>query len=213
LVSLAGDHEGRVAVVCAGLHADRLVAAERRHDVRIVPFRGNWFGLRPRAAELVKGNIYPVPDPRFPFLGVHFTRRVDGSVWVGPNAMLAGGREAYTPWTVNVRDVAAVATFRGSWRMAWRYARPGALELYRSCVRKAYVEEVRRYLPALSLDDLLSGPAGIRAQAVRSDGTLVDDFLLEESARAVHVLNAPTPAATSSLAIGRVLAAKVAERL
>jgi L-2-hydroxyglutarate oxidase LhgO len=214
VVSLAGDLEGRVVVVCAGLQADRLCARGRgRAEVRIVPFRGSWFGLRPQAAGLVRGNIYPVPDPRFPFLGVHFTRRVDGSVWVGPNAVLAGGREAYTPGTVNLRDLTAVARFPGTWRMARRYLRTGALELYRSCVPRAYLKEVQRYLPAVGVDDLVPGPAGIRAQAVRADGTLVDDFLIEESPRVLHVLNAPSPAATSSLAIGQALAAKITERL
>lgn len=211
----AADHfEARVVVVCAGLQADRLAAATgHRHGVRIVPFRGRWYVLRPEAARLVRRNIYPVPDPRFPFLGVHFTPRLDGSVLVGPNATLAWAREAYDRGTFKVRDAASSLAFPGTWRLARRYLRTGVAELYRDRVRRAALRELRRYVPEIGLEDLMPGPSGIRAQAVRADGTMVDDFLIESSARLVHVLNAPSPGATSSLAIGEVLASEVAARL
>ena len=212
--TLAGEVEARTAVVCAGLQADRLAEASGyRSGVRIVPFRGSWYSLRESAGALVRGNIYPVPDPRFPFLGVHFTRRIDGSVWAGPNAVLAGGREGYARGTLNLRDLADVASFPGFWRLSRRYLRTGALELYRDRVRRAYLGQMQRYVPEVRLDDLLPGPTGIRAQAVRADGTLVDDFLIEGTARVLHVLNAPSPAATSSLAIGLDLAGRVTSRL
>jgi L-2-hydroxyglutarate oxidase LhgO len=214
ITSLAGEVQARVAVVCAGLQADRLAAMSgRRPDVRVVPFRGSWDVLRPPAAAMVQGSVYPVPDPRFPFLGVHLTRRVDGAVWAGPNAVLAGGRESYARGSLNLRETAAVMAFPGAWRMAGRHLGTGMTELFRDRVRHARLRQMRRYLPELTLDDLLPGPTGIRAQAVRRDGTLVDDFLVEGDARTVHVLNAPSPAATSSLAIGEMLAAAVAERL
>ncbi len=209
-----GEIEARVVVACAGLQADRLAARTGyRNGTRIVPFRGSWYELRPAAAALVRGNVYPVPDPRFPFLGVHLTRRADGAVWAGPNAVLAGGREAYDRHSVNVRDMVETAIFAGTWRLARRYLRTGAAELYRDLVRRAALAGIRRYLPAVELDDLVPGPCGIRAQVVRADGTMVDDFLIEGSARVVHVLNAPSPGATSSLAIGEILAAEVAGRL
>jgi L-2-hydroxyglutarate oxidase LhgO len=206
--------ESRTVVACAGLQADRL-ARQCGHcrDVRIVPFRGTWFALRPAATALIRGNVYPVPDPRFPFLGVHFTRRADGAVWAGPNAVLAGGREAYARGTLNPRDIASAVTFPGTWRLARRYLRTGAAELYRDQVRRAALRVMRRYLPELTVADLLPGPNGIRAQAVRADGTMVDDFLIQGSRRVVHVLNAPSPGATSSLAIGELLAVEIRGRL
>ncbi|MEW6471838.1 MAG: L-2-hydroxyglutarate oxidase [Actinomycetota bacterium] len=214
ITSLAGEFESETAVVCAGLQADRL-AAETGHatGVRILPFRGNWFSLRPRAAALVNGNVYPVPDPRFPFLGVHFTRRVDGSVWAGPNAIVSACREAYQRGTVNPADIADLVRFRGTWRLVRRYWRQGAKELYHDLVRRAAHAEMVRYLPGLALADLLPGPTGIRAQAVRDDGSLVDDFLLRGTRRIVHVLNAPSPGATSSLAIGELIGAEVGEKV
>jgi L-2-hydroxyglutarate oxidase len=215
--SLAGDVVAGAVVVCAGLQADRLARASGgQHgdgDVRIVPFRGSWYSLRPPGGALVRGNIYPVPNPRLPFLGVHLTRRIDGSVWVGPNAVLAGGRESYSRGTVNFRDVAATAGFPGAWRLGRRHLRTGALELYRDRVRRAYLRALQRYVPEVGLDDLVPGPTGIRAQAVRGDGSMIDDFLIEGTRRVIHVLSAPSPAATSSLAIGQVLAGQVAERL
>lgn len=213
-VTAADRFEARVVVVCAGLQADRLAAKTGHlHGVRIVPFRGSWYLLRPEAARLVRGNIYPVPDPRFPFLGVHFTPRLDGSVLVGPNATLAWAREAYDRRAFKPKDAASVLAFPGTWRLARRYFRTGVAELYRNRVRRAALRELRRYVPEVGLEDLMPGPSGVRAQAVRADGTMVDDFLIEGSARLLHVLNAPSPGATSSLAIGEVLASEVAARL
>lgn len=213
--SPAGDIEAGTVVVCAGLQADRLARASggQHADVRIVPFRGSWYSLGEQARTLVRGNIYPVPDPRLPFLGVHFTRRVDDAVWAGPNAVLCGGRETYARGTLNLRDLAEVAAFQGAWRLGRRYLRTGATELYQDRVPRAYLRALQRYLPEIGLDDLKPGPTGIRAQAVRADGSMVDDFLIDGTARVIHVLNAPSPAATSSLAIGGVLAGQVTERL
>jgi L-2-hydroxyglutarate oxidase len=207
-------YQARTVVACAGLQADRLARrCGHLRGVRIVPFRGSWFTLGPEAAALVRGNIYPVPDPRFPFLGVHFSRRPDGAVWAGPNAVLAGGREDYGRARLNARDLASAVSFPGTWKLSFRYGRTGIAELYRDRVKRAALHVMRRYLPDLRLSDLSAGPNGIRAQAVRRDGTLVDDFLIQGTHRVVHVLNAPSPGATSSLAIGEFLAAELAGRL
>ena len=214
LVSRAGYVGARVALVCAGLQSDRL-ARRSGHggDLRIIPFRGSYLQLRPSASHLVRGNIYPVPDPRFPFLGVHFTRRSDGAVLAGPNAVLAGGREAYSRNAVSWRDLAQVVSFPGFWRMAAQHAKTGAREVLDDRLRGRYVRQLQRYVPALEESDLVEGPTGIRAQAVRADGTLVDDFSIGGSRRLLHVRNAPSPAATASLAIGRMLTAQLLERL
>lgn len=196
---------GRVLVNCAGLHCDetaRLTGDDP--GMRIVPFRGEYFTLaRP---ELVRGLVYPVPDPAFPFLGVHLTRGIDGSVHVGPNAVPALAREGYAWGVVRPRELGATLSWPGSWRMARRHWRYGAGELRRSVSKAAFTEAVRRLLPAVTPDDLLPAAAGVRAQAVLRDGTLVDDFLIKEGPRTVHVLNAPSPAATASLPIGREVA-------
>ncbi|MEY9992484.1 L-2-hydroxyglutarate oxidase [Streptomyces sp. V4I8] len=196
---------GRVLVNCAGLYCDevaRLTGDEP--EVRIVPFRGEYYSLaRP---ELVRGLVYPVPDPAFPFLGVHLTRGIDGDVHIGPNAVPALAREGYGWGVVRPREVGATVAWPGAWRMARRHWRYGAGELRRSLSRGAFTEAVRRLLPAVTSDDLVPAAAGVRAQAVLRDGSLVDDFLIREGARAVHVLNAPSPAATASLPIGREVA-------
>ncbi|NEC90418.1 L-2-hydroxyglutarate oxidase [Streptomyces sp. SID12501] len=196
---------GRVLVNCAGLYCDE-VARLTGDDpgMRIVPFRGEYFTLaRP---ELVRGLVYPVPDPAFPFLGVHLTRGIDGSVHIGPNAVPALAREGYGWGTVRVRELAATMAWPGSWRIAARHWRYGGGELRRSVSKKAFTRAVRRLLPVVTEADLVPAAAGVRAQAVLRDGTLVDDFLIREGARAVHVLNAPSPAATASLPIGREVA-------
>lgn len=200
-------------VVCAGLWADRLatLSGERPRE-RIVPFRGDYYTLVGPARDLVRGLIYPVPDPRFPFLGVHFTRRIDGSVWAGPNAVLAFARAGYRRRDVDLRDLAETLTTRGFLRLAARYWREGLLELRRDLSKRAYLAELRRFIPDLGPSDLAFGPSGVRAQAVDPDGTLVDDFRLGGSRRILHVRNAPSPAATASLAIGRVLAAEAIDR-
>ncbi|MFE1862644.1 L-2-hydroxyglutarate oxidase [Streptomyces anandii] len=195
----------RVLVNCAGLHCDE-VARLTGDDpgMRIVPFRGEYYELaRPG---LVRGLVYPVPDPAFPFLGVHLTRGIDGGVHIGPNAVPALAREGYGWGTVRPRELAGTLTWPGSWHMAGRHWRYGAGELRRSMSKSAFTSAVRRLLPAVTADDLVPAAAGVRAQAVLRDGTLVDDFLIREGARTVHVLNAPSPAATACLPIGREVA-------
>ncbi|MFJ6658433.1 L-2-hydroxyglutarate oxidase [Streptomyces sp. NPDC091377] len=202
----AGDIvRGKVLVNCAGLHCDRIARlAGDEPDMRIVPFRGEYYELaRPG---LVNGLVYPVPDPAFPFLGVHLTRGVDGGVHVGPNAVPALAREGYRWGVVRPREIATTLSWPGTWHMARRHWRYGAGELRRSVSRRAFTAAVRRLLPVVREDDLVRAPAGVRAQAVLRDGTLVDDFLIKEGPRAVHVLNAPSPAATASLPIGREVA-------
>ncbi|WP_234329689.1 L-2-hydroxyglutarate oxidase, partial [Streptomyces viridochromogenes] len=196
---------GRVLVNCAGLYCDEVARMTGDEpEVRIVPFRGEYYSLaRP---ELVRGLVYPVPDPAFPFLGVHLTRGIDGDVHIGPNAVPALAREGYGWGVVRPREVAATVAWPGVWRMARQHWRYGAGELRRSVSRGAFTEAVRRLLPAVNADDLVPAAAGVRAQAVLRDGALVDDFLIREGARAVHVLNAPSPAATASLPIGREVA-------
>ncbi|WP_306335502.1 L-2-hydroxyglutarate oxidase [Streptomyces sp. KL118A] len=203
---------GRVLVNCAGLHCDGIARLTGDDPgMRIVPFRGEYFELaRP---ELVRGLVYPVPDPAFPFLGVHLTRGIDGGVHVGPNAVPALAREGYDWSVVRPRELAGTVGWPGSWHMARRHWRYGAGELRRSASKSAFTDAVRRLLPAVRPDDLVSAPAGVRAQAVLRDGTLVDDFLIREGARAVHVLNAPSPAATASLPIGREVARRAFEVL
>ena len=196
------DHEADGVVACAGLHADRLARASGIDpEARIVPFRGEYFELAPGAAGLVRGLVYPVPDPRFPFLGVHLTRMIDGAVHAGPNAVLALAREGYTWSTVSTRDVVDAATWPGMWRLARRNVAPGAAEVLRSLSARAFARSLARLVPAITVADLRLAPAGVRAQAIRRDGTLVDDFLVKSAPRQVHVLNAPSPAATASFEI------------
>ncbi len=196
---------GRVLVNCAGLYCDEIARLTGDDPgARIVPFRGEYYELtRP---ELVRGLVYPVPDPAFPFLGVHLTRGIDGGVHVGPNAVPALAREGYGWGVVRPREIATTLAWPGAWRMGRRHWRYGAGELRRSVSRPAFVAAVRRMLPAVAETDLVRAGAGVRAQAVLRDGGLVDDFLIQEGQRAVHVLNAPSPAATASLPIGREVA-------
>jgi (S)-2-hydroxyglutarate dehydrogenase len=204
-----GDLVAARLIACAGLHADRVSAmtGDRGRDVpRIVPFRGDYYTLTPAARGLVKGMIYPVADPRFPFLGVHLTRRIDGTVLAGPNAVLAFAREGYRRRDLSPRDLAGVLTYPGFLRLAARFWRTGAAELWRDVSRRAFLGALRGYVPELRAEHLVFGPSGVRAQALARDGSLVDDFLLGGTDRVLHVRNAPSPAATSSLAIGRVLA-------
>jgi L-2-hydroxyglutarate oxidase len=204
----------RAVVACAGLQSDRVAAlggrSARTH--RIVPFRGDYYTLKPHARNLVRGLIYPVPDPSFPFLGVHFTRRIDGEIWAGPNAVPALAREGYARWRLNPRDLLGTLAFPGFRRLARAYARTGAAEIWRDLVKRAFVAEMQRYVPAIASRDVTFGPSGIRAQCLSAEGTLVDDFLLEESDGAIHVLNAPSPGATASLAIGGTIAEKAIAR-
>lgn len=203
------EHEGertRLAadrvVICGGLHVDRLARlAGGDPDPRIVPFRGEYHLLRSERSDLVRGLVYPVPDPRYPFLGVHLTRRVDGTVDVGPNAVLAGAREGYRRRDLSARDLVETLGWQGSWTMAGRHWRTGVSELLGSVSTQRFAEAARRYVPELTKGDLRPGSAGVRAQAVARDGSLVDDFVIEQMGPVVAVRNAPSPAATSSLAI------------
>lgn len=203
----AGAFRGRALVNCAGLHSDRVARlAGEDPGVRIVPFRGEYYELAPGRTELVRGLVYPVPDPAFPFLGVHLTRDVHGGVHVGPNAVPALAREGYHRRTVDARDLAEIARFPGSWHIARRHWRYEIDEIRRSLSKRAFTASVQRLLPEVRAADLRPAPSGVRAQAVLRDGTLVDDFLITGSGPFVHVLNAPSPAATASLPIGREIA-------
>ncbi len=200
-----GSLTAAAVVACAGLQGDRLA----RSATRIVPFRGDYYTLSTRAAALVRGLVYPVPDPSFPFLGVHLTKRLDGSVVAGPNAVLALAREGYRRSSVSFRDTAATLAYPGFWRFAAKHLRTGAAEAWRDLSKRAFVRDLRRYLPDVTEADATFGPSGIRAQALTPDGRLADDFVLERGRRTVHVVSAPSPAATSSLAIAAHLAGLV----
>jgi (S)-2-hydroxyglutarate dehydrogenase len=203
-----------LVIVCGGLHADRLARLTGDDaDPRIVPFRGDYYTLEDSATGLVRGLVYPVPDPRFPFLGVHFTRRIDGAVWAGPNAVLAFAREGYRRRDIRPRELAETLSWRGFQRLAARYLRTGLAEMWRDWWKPAFIGELRRYIPEIRSDQLRFGASGVRAQALARDGTLVDDFSLTGGKRVIHVRNAPSPAATSSLAIGRHLAEMAIARL
>ncbi len=209
LATPRGAVVARGAIACAGLWADRVAAlgGETGPDVpRIIPFRGDYYTLTPEARHLVRGLIYPVPDPRFPFLGVHLTKRIDGAVWAGPNAVLAFARDGYGRRDVRLTDLVATLSYPGFLRLAARYWRTGLAELWRDWSAAAFLAQLRRYVPELRADQLVFGPSGVRAQALGRDGRLLDDFDLGGSERVVHVRNAPSPAATSSLAIGGLLA-------
>ena len=201
-------------VNCAGLHADRVARLSGVDPgVRIVPFRGEYYQLTAESAPRVRGLIYPVPDPALPFLGVHFTRRIDGSVEAGPNAVLALRREGYRRFQMSAGDLLDMARFPGFWRMARRQWRTGLAEYHRSFSKSAFLRSLQRLVPRLESADLEPGGSGVRAQAVDRDGRLLDDFSIHYGDRAIHVLNAPSPAATASIAIGRVLAREAASRL
>lgn len=198
----AGVFYTRGLVNCAGLHSDRVASmAGEKPEAKIVPFRGEYYELKPARRYLVKNLIYPVPDPRFPFLGVHFTRMIDGAVHAGPNAVLSLKREGYNRVSFNTRDCVETLTFPGFWRLAAKYAAAGCKELYRSVYKQAFVRSLQQMIPEIRSEDLIPAQSGVRAQALRPDGQLVDDFLILEREQAVHVCNAPSPAATSSLEI------------
>jgi (S)-2-hydroxyglutarate dehydrogenase len=198
---------------CAGLFSDRIAGmAGGRPDVIIVPFRGEYYHLISQRSSLVRALIYPVPDPQFPFLGVHFTRRVSGTVDAGPNAVLAFRREGYRRTDLNLHDLASSLAFPGFWRMTAKHWRSGLDEFHRSFSKPAFVRALQRLLPELRAEDLIPGGSGVRAQALRRDGTLVDDFQFVPSGRILHVLNVPSPAATASLVIGRTIVSTAVDR-
>lgn len=207
LTTTRGTVTARYVVSCAGLHADRVARLTGAPDTpRIVPFRGDYYVLRPERRDLVKSLIYPVPDPRFPFLGVHFTRRMDGEIWLGPNAVLAFAREGYRRLDFNARDLAESLRYPGFQKLATKFWRTGLAEMYRDFNKTAFLKALQRYMPTLRSSDLLPGPSGVRAQALAPDGTLVDDFTVDHQGDTIHVRNAPSPAATSSLAIADMIA-------
>jgi (S)-2-hydroxyglutarate dehydrogenase len=210
-----GDVEARAVVTCSGLQADRVVAwTERQDDTRVVPFRGSWLQLRPERSHLVKGNIYPVPTGGgLPFLGVHLTRRIDGRVWAGPNAVLAGARSGPRPWSVDARDAWDTIRYPGTWHLARRHTKVAIHEVWHDMILRAAARELQRYVPALQPVDLERGPWGVRAQVVTRTGDLVEDFELRGANRVIHVLNAPSPAATASLAIGREVSRRTIDAL
>ena len=210
----AGDQSADFIINCAGLHCDRvsMLAGEPR-EVRIVPFRGEYYKIRPESQHLVRNLIYPVPDPQFPFLGVHFTRLIHGGIEAGPNAVLAFAREGYRKADIKVADLWDALTFSGLWRFLFKHKRMGWEELRRSFTKRLFCESLQRLVPEIRVEDLSPGGAGVRAQAMSPEGSLVQDFCLLHRRRALHVLNAPSPAATASLAIGAEISNLVAPEL
>jgi L-2-hydroxyglutarate oxidase len=209
-----GEISSRYLINCGGLQSDRIARmCGVNPGLRIIPFRGEYYELTPERRHVVRNLIYPVPDPRFPFLGVHFTRRIQGGIEAGPNAVLAFKRQGYHPWDISLADVKEMASYGGFWRMSRRYWKTGLGEFHRSLSKGAFVKALQRLIPGLGPDDLRQGGAGVRAQAVEPTGLLVDDFRIVEAARMTHVLNAPSPAATASISIGRTIADLAAKRL
>jgi L-2-hydroxyglutarate oxidase len=217
LQTSGGDYRTKYLINCCGLQSDlvaKMMAASSPGDQeehRIIPFRGEYYKIAPPRQFLVRNLIYPVPDPNFPFLGVHFTRMAKGGVEAGPNAVLALAREGYRHTNVNVKDLWQTVSFRGFWAMTGKYWRTGFGELYRSLSKTAFVHALQKLLPEIRESDLVAGGAGVRAQAVSASGALVDDFVIKQSARAIHILNAPSPGATASLAIGQSIAEMAAK--
>lgn len=208
-----GSFETRIVINCAGLHSDRIAKLGGVNPkAKIVPFRGEYYELTPEKRYLVKTLIYPVPNPDFPFLGVHFTKMIDGSVHAGPNAVLSLKREGYHKTDFNLKDFAEVMTYPGFWKLAAKHADEGIQEIIRSFSKAAFTRSLQKLIPEVQAADLVPTHAGVRAQALMDDGKLVDDFLIVPSQNAIHVCNAPSPAATSSLEIGKAIAAQVSQR-
>ncbi|HWR20969.1 MAG TPA: L-2-hydroxyglutarate oxidase [Verrucomicrobiae bacterium] len=213
LETTRGEVRCRYLINCGGLQSDRIARMTGVDPgLQIIPFRGEYYELVPERHSLARNLIYPVPDPRFPFLGVHFTRMIHGGVEAGPNAVLALRREGYRQWSFAVADTQEMASYAGFWRMARRYWKTGFGECYRSLNKRAFVKALQRLIPELDLDDVRRAGAGVRAQAVEPSGYLVDDFRIVETERMIHVLNAPSPAATASISIGRTIANLAAKR-
>lgn len=201
-----GEFSARRVINCAGLHSDRVARISGENpEARIVPFRGEYYELVPERRNLVKGLIYPVPDPQFPFLGVHFTRMINGTVHAGPNAVLSLKREGYHRTSFSLRDTFDTLTYPGFWKLAGKHVRYGMSEFHRSFSKATFVKSLQQLIPEVVAKDLVPSEAGVRAQALRRDGSLVDDFLIIKRAIGIHVCNAPSPAATASLEIGRAI--------
>jgi (S)-2-hydroxyglutarate dehydrogenase len=212
--STAGDVTAKCVVTCAGLQCDRVTAmSDQTLDAKIVPFRGEYYALKPAASHLCRNLIYPVPDPKFPFLGVHFTRMIRGGVECGPNAVLAFAREGYRKTDINLSDLAETLTYPGFLKMARRHWRKGIGEIWRSYNKQAFVRALQRLMPAIRAEDLDAIPAGVRAQLVVRDGSLVDEVVIRENERVVNIGNTPSPAATASLNISKLIVERIAARL
>ena len=212
IATTEGEIRSRYLINCSGLYSDEVARmAGHQPTVQVVPFRGEYYKLRPERRDLVRGTIYPVPDPAFPFLGVHLTSTVDGEVEAGPNAVFAFAREGYGWTRINPRELAQSLRYPGVWQLARKHWRVAAYEYYRSFSKRAFVRSLQRLVPELQEEDVVRHGAGVRAQALNRDGSLADEFVIISSERSLHVLNAPSPAATASLAIGRHLAAQVPE--
>jgi len=210
----SGSFNTKIFVNCCGLQSDEVAGlTERKIDTRIIPFRGEYYKIKPARRHLVKNLIYPVPDPAFPFLGVHFTRMVNGEVEAGPNAVLAFKKEGYTKTSLSAKDSFRTFTWNGFYSIASKYYKTGFGEFRRSFSKKAFVKALQRLMPEITEEDLEPGGAGVRAQAISKDGRLIDDFLIHESGNVINVLNAPSPAATSSLAIGKTIAGRIKLKL
>mgnify|MGYP001481302503 CR=1 FL=1 len=206
-------YQTKFLVNCAGLHSDRIAKlAGYKIDMKIVPFRGEYYKLKPERRSLVRNLIYPVPNPDFPFLGVHFTRMIGGEVEAGPNAVLSFKREGYKKTDINVKDLAEVLSYKGFWKLASQNMREGINEMVRSVSKKKFVESLQTLIPEIKGEDLVPGGAGVRAQALKSDGSLVDDFHIVQGKKSLHVCNAPSPAATASLEIGKEVVRQIKER-
>ncbi|CAM3396663.1 L-2-hydroxyglutarate oxidase [Aeromicrobium ponti] len=205
-----GEIRGSYYINCGGLHSDRIAKlAQLKTDVKIVPFRGEYYMLKPEKSSLVKNLIYPVPNPNFPFLGVHFTRMINGSIDVGPNAVLSFKREGYKKTDINLADLMEVISYKGFWKLAGKYMKEGMDEMIRSASKELFMKNVQKLMPEIQKEDIVPGPAGVRAQALKDDGSLVDDFFIIPGKRSIHVLNAPSPAATASIEIGKEIVTKM----
>ncbi|HTB62471.1 MAG TPA: L-2-hydroxyglutarate oxidase, partial [Opitutales bacterium] len=208
-----GELETQFVITCGGLHSDRLVrAAGMTPQAKIIPFRGEYYTLKHERQYLARNLIYPVPDPQFPFLGVHFTRLIHGGVEAGPNAVLAFAREGYRWTDFNPRDLADALTFPGLWKFLKKYPKMCSYEIHRSLSRKEFCRSLQKLVPEICLDDLAPGGTGVRAQAMTADGALIEDFHFEQGTGILHVVNAPSPAATASLAIGAAISEKIPTR-
>jgi (S)-2-hydroxyglutarate dehydrogenase len=214
VVTNNGDFNAKFIINCAGLYSDRIAKLDGINpNAKIVPFRGEYYELKPEKRYLVKHLIYPVPNPDFPFLGVHFTRMIDGSIHAGPNAVVSFQREGYHKTDINLRDLAEIFTYPGFWKLAAKHAEPGIQEIIRSFSKAAFVQSLQQLIPEIQSDDIIPAHSGVRAQALRPNGKLVDDFLLESGENAIHVCNAPSPAATSSLEIGKEIVREISLKI